>query len=73
MMHCKTRTLLSDFVAVNSDIVMDGDVMNHVIISQCGNSSRSTGYSILVPSFTLHAHVPDNRNYIYTNHGPYQS
>ena len=36
MMHCKTRTLLSDFVAVNSDIVMDGDVMNHVIISQCG-------------------------------------
>ena len=34
MMHCKTRTLLSDFVAANSDrfknIVMGGDVMNHV-------------------------------------------
>ena len=34
MMHCKTRTLLSDFVTANSDrfksIVMGGDVMNHV-------------------------------------------
>ena len=34
MMHCKTRTLLSDFVVANSDrfksIVMDGDVMSHV-------------------------------------------
>ena len=34
MMHYKTRTLLSDFVAANSDrfksIVMGGDVMNHV-------------------------------------------
>ena len=33
MMHCKTRTLLSDFVVANSNrfksIVMDGDVMNH--------------------------------------------
>ena len=39
MMHCKTRTLLSDFVVANSDrfksIVMDGDVMNHVQTGEC--------------------------------------
>ena len=33
-MHCKTQTLLSDFVVANSErfksIVMNGDVMNHV-------------------------------------------
>ena len=34
MVHCKTRTLLSNFVTANSDrfksIVMSDDVMNHV-------------------------------------------
>ena len=33
MIHCKTQTLLSDFVDANSDsIVMDRDVMNYVQI-----------------------------------------
>ena len=82
MMHCKTRTLLSDFVTANSDrfksIVMGGDVTNHVQKMQ-HLSVWGTHIELQHPCSKFQStcsHFPDNRigtSATVTNHGTHQS
>ena len=75
MMHCKTQTLLLDFVAANSDrfksIVTGGDVTNHVQKMQ-HLSVWGTHVELQVPVYMLTIYQIGTSGTV-TNHGTHQS